>query len=560
MLVEDGTEIAFALHPILLAWLCQSQPAGYSGRDGHVHWGVIVGGLHRRLVCFAALALVLISSSASAQAAIPNGNLVVNPGAEASAGANDPSVVTPPSGWTTSAGFTAIRYGLEGVPSLAHAAQLKAGKNFFAGGPNVAESTATQTIDVSSAAAEIDAGVAKATLTALLGGYGAQGDNARVTAQMERRGRTLDSISVGPVSATERGGVTSLMSRTETERVPRGTRTMVVTITARRSVATFNDGYADNVSLTLAGNGGPDVPPCVVTVALSDGARMPYCQNLVISDPQPQVRRAVIVQHGKGRDVQSYFNSMRSAAGSSGVTGETMIIAPYFQKGSSHPLTELRWGEWKWGQRSSAGFGLARRSSFAVYDEFVAMLAKQSNFPNLTEIVVAGHSAGGQFAQRYAAFSKAALTDQGSKMRYVVANPSSYVYMNGKRWINGKFRGLREDQRLLCRGWDRYGYGLRKRKRYVAARSKSQVRKDYKGRRVTYLLGEDDNKRDGDLDKTCEADYQGRNRLRRGRIFMRFMDKYHPSNVHSLVTVPGVAHSGGGMFTSPEGRSVLFPP
>jgi hypothetical protein len=517
-------------------------------------------GFQRRFGHCAALAIALAAAPATAQAAIPTGNLVANPGAEASAGATDPSVVRAPTGWTTSTGFTATRYGTEDAPSGAHATQLRAGLNFFAGGPDVTESTATQTIDVSSAAAEIDAKIAKATLTALLGGYRSQGDNARVVAQMRGTGgAALGSITVGPVSPAERGGVTSLMSRTRTANVPPGTRTIVVTITARRSEGDFNDGYADNVSLTLAGNGGPDVPACVVTVALSDGAQMPYCQNLVIGDPQPQVTRAVIVQHGKGRNVQSYFGSMRDAATTSGVTTKTIIIAPYFQKGSSHPASELRWGEWKWGERSSSGFGLARRSSFKVYDEIVAMLANEANFPNLTEIVIAGHSAGGQSTQRYAAFSKAALTDLGPELRYVVANPSSYVYMNGKRWINGKFRGLREDQRLLCRGWDRYGYGLDRRKRYVAARSQSQVRKDYSGRRVTYLLGEDDNKRDSELDKSCEADRQGRNRLRRGKIFMKFMRKYHPGNVHSLVTVPGVDHDGGDMFKSPEGRAVLFP-
>src|SRR4051794_26843756 len=112
-------------------------------------------------------------------------------------------------------------------------------------------------------------------------------------------------------------------------------------------------------------------PPCVVTVALSDGARMTYCQNLPIGSPQPQVTRAVIVQHGKGRDVQSYFDSMKAAAAMSGVTSKTIIIAPYFQSGSSDPSHELRWGEWAWGERSSSGFGLARRSSFEVYDELV---------------------------------------------------------------------------------------------------------------------------------------------------------------------------------------------
>jgi hypothetical protein len=506
------------------------------------------------------LAIAVAAPPASAQAAIPNGNLLANPGAEASTGTGDPNVAMPPSGWTTSAGFTAARYGTADFPSTAQAAQLHAGLNFFAGGANVAQSTAAQTIDVSSAATEIDAPKARATLTALLGGKGSEGDNAKVVARMlGSGGATLGSITLGPVSSADRDGLTSLMSRTKTVNVPAGTRRIVVTITAQRSQGTFNDGYADNVSLTLAGNSGPDAPGCVVTVALSDGARMPYCQSLPIGDPQPQVTRAVIVQHGKGRDVQSYFNSMVTAAGTSGVTAKTIIIAPYFQKGSTAPNSELRWGEWAWGERSSSGFGLARRSSFEVYDELVGMLAKKANFPNLKEIVIAGHSAGGQFAQRYAAFSKVALTSVGSKLRYVAANPSSYVYMNGKRYINGKFRGLREDQRLLCKGWDHYGYGLDKRKRYVATRSQSQVRKDYSGRKVTYLLGEDDTKRGGDLDETCEADYQGRNRLRRGKIFMKFMDKYHPDNVHSLGTVPHVGHHGPDMFKSPEGRAVLFP-
>ena len=102
---------------------------------------------HRRLG-IGAFAVAFASSPAIAHAAIPSGNLVFNPGAETSPGTSDPNVVTAPVGWTTSAGFTAIRYGTGDFPSTAHATQLRAGLNFFAGGPTVAESTATQTIDV----------------------------------------------------------------------------------------------------------------------------------------------------------------------------------------------------------------------------------------------------------------------------------------------------------------------------------------------------------------------------------------------------------------------------
>ena len=97
------------------------------------------------------------------------------------------------------------------LPTQAFAATIGGGKNFFAGGPGdnsgkQTTHTATQTIDVSAAATEIDAGQVAAKLTAFLGGYTVAEDLATVTARfLDAAGTQLGSVRVGPVSSMTTG-------------------------------------------------------------------------------------------------------------------------------------------------------------------------------------------------------------------------------------------------------------------------------------------------------------------------------------------------------------------
>ena len=113
---------------------------------------------------------------------MPSGNLLVNPGAEAGPGAPDSSQQLPLPGWTVESTFTAVQYGAPAFLTVADSTALGGGVNFFAGGPGGALSAATQVVDLSGAAAEIDAGQVTATLSALLGGFATQTDHATVTA------------------------------------------------------------------------------------------------------------------------------------------------------------------------------------------------------------------------------------------------------------------------------------------------------------------------------------------------------------------------------------------
>lgn len=305
---------------------------------------------------------------------------------------------------------------------------------------------------------------------------------------------------------------------------------------------------------------------CPYSFPLRNGGSVAYCATFELGGtPQPAIRRAVLVVHGNSRGAAGAFSSVTQASRDAGVRAETLVIAPYFQPRSAEARAagQLAWGDgWKEGDRSTDENSplLPRRHSFEVADLFLSSLGSRTTYPNLREVVVAGHSAGGQFSQRYAATSQAEQTLSGIRVRYVVSNPSSYMYLNGKRWKDGAFRGLDEIQRLKCRGWDDYKYGLDRRSGYVGRLSGSEVRAQYRQRLVTYLLGELDTERDGDLDKGCEADWQGKHRLRRGELYFRHMNDFYAPHRHTLVKVPNVGHTAGGMYTSAVGRGVLFGP
>jgi hypothetical protein len=224
--------------------------------------------VHGRLVAGVAAALLLVV--VPADAVVPGGNLLVNPGAEAGPGAADSSTQLPLPGWTVESTFTAVKYGTSGFPTLADSTALGGGVNFFAGGNSLA-SAATQVVDLSGAAAEIDAGKVTATLSALLGGFATQTDRATVTATfLTPEGNQSGSVTLPAVAPADRNSVTALVARTASGPVPLGTRRVSVRIDATRDEGSYNDGYIDNVSLVL-GNGGPPVFHKSVGVKLVSG-------------------------------------------------------------------------------------------------------------------------------------------------------------------------------------------------------------------------------------------------------------------------------------------------
>lgn len=214
----------------------------------------------------AALAGVLaLAVSGPARAAVPCGNLLGGgAGAEEGpAAANAVDVRPPGGGWVPSPGFTQVAYGAGAFPSAAVSLFGGGGTAFFAGGPDVGFSTADRDVDVSAAAPEIDAGRVRADLGALLGGYAGENDAATVRVQFLGANQgVLGLLAVGPVTATDRGGQTTLLRRAASAAVPPGTRSLFVSVAATRAGPSgYDDGYADNLSLSLSLVAAGSLPP-----------------------------------------------------------------------------------------------------------------------------------------------------------------------------------------------------------------------------------------------------------------------------------------------------------
>ncbi|MEA2703205.1 MAG: hypothetical protein QOD63_1150, partial [Actinomycetota bacterium] len=122
--------------------------------------------------------------------------------------------------------------------------------------------TGTQTISLSSDSSTIAGGHVKATLSAWLGGFGAQSDYATVTAQwLDGAGADIGSpVQIGPVTHVDRGDTTELQKRTTTVTVPSDARSVRVVIEMTRFDPSNDDGYADNVSLVLTDATPPPEP------------------------------------------------------------------------------------------------------------------------------------------------------------------------------------------------------------------------------------------------------------------------------------------------------------
>lgn len=213
----------------------------------------------RRALLVFIVAIGALLLAAGARASVPTGNLLVNGNAEAGTcnSGGDSQVAIP--GWTPTPNFTVACYdGANGNPGASVSASINGGNNFFFGGSDNGTSntsSATQTVDVSGSASDIDAGGVQATLSADLGGYSSQEDNMVITAvfltaQQQPIGTP---ITIGPVTAEDRNDTTTLLARSAFAAVPSQTRSILVTMTATRTEGSDNDGSADNVSLTLQG-------------------------------------------------------------------------------------------------------------------------------------------------------------------------------------------------------------------------------------------------------------------------------------------------------------------
>ena len=289
----------------------------------------------------ALVASVLVATSATAeQRAIPAGNLVQNPGGEIGQAVSVNVGTVPMRGWESEvtpevregappSGFTQARYGTHTYfPPTALAAAIGGGKNFFFAGPysgqHVAHrSVATQTISVGGAGADIDAAGVRACFSAYLGGA-RNWPQYMIWGELEflsEDGSPLGRFRVGPVTAAQRKFETTLVRRSASRPVPRGTRQLRVVLTSTSTVGGPTYGYADNLAVGLT-TGACDP---VLTLRCAGGALVATVTPSSVMRTQ-HVR--FVVKGGKGtkqaQDARAPYSARFPMAG---LTGRLTVTA-----------------------------------------------------------------------------------------------------------------------------------------------------------------------------------------------------------------------------------------
>jgi pimeloyl-ACP methyl ester carboxylesterase len=329
-------------------------------------------------------------------------------------------------------------------------------------------------------------------------------------------------------------------------------------------------------------------PPCTtataacerwVTLGGGPGRSMVYA-SYPLDRANPGITRALIMVHGAGRNADHYFETAMAAAFLAGALENTVVISPrLIAAPDTAKPNEILWGggrnNWRSGGASATHPTL---TSFDFLDELLRQLADKKTFPNLTKIVVAGHSAGGQVVTRYEMASKVhdAL---GVQISYVVANPSSYAWPTALRplpegdanpvdaykeslgqdgeKVHSNFRFGQFDS-TKAPGYNQWPAGLENLAGYTSGMTADQLRKNLAARPTTYLLGQVDVLPLGGFDSSPTAMAQGPTRRARGEAFFKYVTDSLGAK-HNAIIVPECGHNDRCMYTTGIVLPVIFP-
>lgn len=323
---------------------------------------------------------------------------------------------------------------------------------------------------------------------------------------------------------------------------------------------------------------------CTEWVALGSGpARSLIYRTYSLDTRNAAIRRALVMVHGTNRNADHYFSTAAAAAFLAGAIEDTAVISPRIASADRTCTDKIAANEVSWsctGDSWRSGGSAASHpdlTSFDFVDQILKKLANKSIFPNMKAIVVAGHSAGGQFVARYQMSNRMHDT-LGVPVTYVVANPSSYAWPDATRplptddgapdnakgaWnldtVHTKFSYGAFDGKG-CPTYDRWPFGFANRTGgYTAKTSDDQLKKQLVSRPTTYLFGQVDVLPLGGFDSSCSAMAQGATRRSGGEAFVKHVNEQLGAK-HAVQIVSECGHNDRCVYTTDKVLPVIFPP
>lgn len=200
------------------------------------------------------------------------------------------------------------------------------------------------------------------------------------------------------------------------------------------------------------------------------------------------------------------FSSWGITNASVGIVAPAMLNMDDLNAGACKPaylcFTKATW------QEGSSSHNPPMNHSVTSYDALDAILDAlfdKSVYPQLNNVVVAGHSLGGQGVQRYAVMKKTRAYDDN--VRYWIGNPGSWVWLSTNRPYMNK-------NASCAATYDQWPYGIHQNVSHITKYARKDAEHDngtelvarFQSRRVTYAMALFDL---GQGDSHCEASWQG---------------------------------------------------
>jgi len=230
-----------------------------------------------------------------------------------------------------------------------------------------------------------------------------------------------------------------------------------------------------------------------------------------------------VIFHGAARNAEDYRNFAITLA----ERFRALVVAPRFDKERFPPERYQRGGL----VNQEGKVQPPERWTYVAVPQLVARIRADEGRPQLPYYLI-GHSAGGQFLVRLAAF----LPTEAA--RIVAANPGSLLFPTRERDFG-------------------YGFGA-----LPPELGSDDVVRRYLAAPLTLYLGTGDTLVESNLDQSPAAMLQGGNRLERGRACFAFAAELARSRGWTFgwrkVETPGIGHDAAEIFAAPEVADAIF--
>ncbi len=314
--------------------------------------------------------------------------------------------------------------------------------------------------------------------------------------------------------------------------------------------------------------------PCPSTFEIQKGDKtfaLRYQGNHPIAKRNKKIKQLIIYIHGARRNGLDYYEWGEAAVQAANKDAETLFISPQFTSEKDlndhkHDENHLFWANNSWRIGDESVSSKKRKmdesfSSFSLIDSMIARACNRKLFPKLKKITIIGHSAGGQFVSRYAGMTPMPNILRGYKFRFIVMNPSTYMYLDDRRPVKTPTNlTFSRPDTTGCSSFNDYPRGFENLNPYATKVGIETIKQQFLKRDIAFILGGSDvDMADPSMDKTCSGNLQGRFRLERGQFYYEYLQLFSKKGkIHRVEVVPNVAHSGEKMINNVITRTYLF--